>query len=161
MRAITFLGNTAFPDSDLQAVMVTKESRWWQIFGSNDNYDPNRLDYDREQLRKFYTNRGYYDFRVLSAIAELAPDDSAFGITITLDEALAIAPAYLSGTVLVTVTTSTGGTSNGVPFNYVPVPALNSISPNQGSTLGGTTVTLTGSFPQGVRRNSWAFSLHV
>ncbi|MEV0363741.1 beta strand repeat-containing protein [Nocardia fusca] len=57
----------------------------------------------------------------------------------------AIAPAYLSGTVLVTVTTSTGGTSNGVPFTYVPVPALNSISPNQGSTLGGTTVTLTGS----------------
>jgi len=86
VRAITFLGNTAFSDGDLQEVMVTKESRWWRIFGSNDNYDPNRLDYDREQLRKFYTNRGYYDFRVLSAIAELAPDDSAFGITITLDE---------------------------------------------------------------------------
>ena len=86
VRAITFLGNTAFADGDLQEVMITKESEWWRIFGSNDNYDPNRLDYDREQLRKFYTNRGYYDFRVLSAIAELAPDDSAFGITITVDE---------------------------------------------------------------------------
>ena len=86
VRAITFLGNTAYPDGDLQEVMVTKRSEWWKLFSSNDNYDPNRLDYDREQLRKFYTNRGYYDFRVLSAIAELAPDDSAFGITITLDE---------------------------------------------------------------------------
>ncbi|MFN3931571.1 MAG: outer membrane protein assembly factor BamA [Brevundimonas sp.] len=86
VRAITFLGNTAYPDGDLQEVMVTKRSEWWRLFSSNDNYDPNRLDYDREQLRKFYTNRGYYDFRVLSAIAELAPDDSAFGITITLDE---------------------------------------------------------------------------
>ncbi len=86
VRAITFLGNTAFSDSDLQEVMVTKRSQWWQLFSSNDNYDPNRLDYDREQLRKFYTNRGYYDFRVLSAIAELSPDDSAFGITMTLDE---------------------------------------------------------------------------
>jgi len=86
VRAITFLGNTAFSDGDLQEVMVTKESRWWQIFNNNDNYDPNRLDYDREQLRKFYTNRGYYDFRVQSAIAELAPDDSAFAITITVDE---------------------------------------------------------------------------
>jgi len=86
VRAITFLGNTAFSDGDLQEVMVTKRSQWWQFFSSNDNYDPNRLDYDREQLRKFYTNRGYYDFRVLSAVAELAPDDSAFGITITLDE---------------------------------------------------------------------------
>ncbi|HZW16613.1 MAG TPA: outer membrane protein assembly factor BamA [Brevundimonas sp.] len=86
VRAITFLGNTAFSDGDLQEVMVTKQTEWWRLFSSNDNYDPNRLDYDREQLRKFYTNRGYYDFRVLSAIAELAPDDSAFGITITVDE---------------------------------------------------------------------------
>jgi outer membrane protein insertion porin family len=86
VRAVTFLGNTAFSDGDLQEVMVTERSEWWKIFSSNDNYDPNRLDYDREQLRKFYTNRGYYDFRVLSAIAELAPDDSAFGITITLNE---------------------------------------------------------------------------
>ena len=86
VRAITFLGNTAFSDGDLQEVMVTKRSEWWRLFSSSDNYDPNRLDYDREQLRKFYTNRGYYDFRVLSAIAELAPDDAAFGITITLDE---------------------------------------------------------------------------
>ncbi|WP_459549879.1 beta strand repeat-containing protein [Nocardia sp. X0981] len=62
----------------------------------------------------------------------------------------AIAPAYLSGTVPVTVTTSSGGTSNAVPFTYVPVPVLNSISPNQGSTAGGTTVTLTGSGLTGV-----------
>jgi len=86
VRAITFLGNSAFSDSDLREVMVTRESAWYRLFSSADNYDPNRLDYDREQLRKFYTNRGYYDFRVLSAISELAPDDSAFGITVTVDE---------------------------------------------------------------------------
>ena len=86
VRAITFLGNEAFPDNDLREVMVTKQSQWWRLFTSNDNYDPNRLDYDREQLRKFYTNRGYYDFRVVSAISELAPDDSAFAITLTVDE---------------------------------------------------------------------------
>ncbi|MES2833949.1 MAG: outer membrane protein assembly factor BamA [Pseudomonadota bacterium] len=86
VRAITFLGNEAFNDNDLREVMVTKQSVWWNFFGTNDNYDPNRLDYDREQLRKFYTNRGYYDFRVVSAVAELAPDNSAFGITLTVDE---------------------------------------------------------------------------
>jgi outer membrane protein insertion porin family len=86
VRAITFLGNSAFSDSDLREVMVTEQSAWYKLFTTNDNYDPNRLDYDREQLRKFYTNRGYYDFRVLSAISELAPDDSAFAITMTIDE---------------------------------------------------------------------------
>jgi len=86
VRSITFLGNTAYSDRDLREVMVTEVSSWWKLFTSNDNYDPNRLDYDREQLRKFYTNRGYYDFRVVSSIAELAPDDGAFGVTITVDE---------------------------------------------------------------------------
>ncbi len=86
VRAITFLGNSAFSDSDLRGVMVTQQSAWYRLFTTNDNYDPNRLDYDREQLRKFYTNRGYYDFRVLSAISELTPNDSAFGITMTVDE---------------------------------------------------------------------------
>ncbi|RZJ39278.1 MAG: outer membrane protein assembly factor BamA, partial [Brevundimonas sp.] len=86
VRAITFLGNSAFSDNDLREVMVTKQSQWWRLFTTNDNYDPNRLDYDREQLRKFYTNRGYYDFRVLSGISELTPDDASFGITMTVDE---------------------------------------------------------------------------
>jgi len=86
VRSITFLGNSAFSDNDLREVMVTQQSAWYRLFTTNDNYDPNRLDYDREQLRKFYTNRGYYDFRVLSAISELSPDDRAFAITITVDE---------------------------------------------------------------------------
>ena len=86
LQAITFMGNTAYSDSELREVMVSKESAWYRLFSSNDNYDPNRLDYDREQLRKFYTNRGYYDFRVVSGVAELVPDDSAFGITLTVDE---------------------------------------------------------------------------
>lgn len=86
VRMINFLGNQAFSDSDLRGVMVTKTSRWWRLFSSNDNYDPNRLDYDQEQLRTFYTNRGYYDFRVVSSVAELSPNQEDFLITLTLDE---------------------------------------------------------------------------
>ncbi|GAA0398996.1 outer membrane protein assembly factor BamA [Brevundimonas terrae] len=86
ISGITFLGNKAFSDADLREVMVTQVSQWWRLFSSNDNYDPNRLDYDREQLRKFYTNRGYYDFNIMSSVAELKPDNSAFAVTITLDE---------------------------------------------------------------------------
>ncbi|MEU2121018.1 IPT/TIG domain-containing protein [Nocardia niwae] len=67
--------------------------------------------------------------------------------TFTLDsptQITAIAPAGSVGTVQVTVSDS-GGTSNGVAYTYLAVPALNSITPNQGSTAGGTSVTLTGS----------------
>lgn len=83
---INFIGNKEFSDRELRGEIVTTESRWWKLFTSHDNYDPNRLEYDREKLRQFYTDRGYADFRVVSAVAELTPDQKAFFITFVLDE---------------------------------------------------------------------------
>ena len=86
VRAINFIGNDIFSDRRLRSEVVTKQSRWWRFFSSNDNYDPGRLDFDRELLRQFYQNRGYYDFRVISAVADLTPDREDFYITYTIEE---------------------------------------------------------------------------
>ncbi len=86
VRRINFVGNRAFSDRRLRGEIVTTEARWWRFFTSNDNYDPDRLEFDREQLREFYADRGYADFRVSSAIAELTPDQSGFYVTYTVDE---------------------------------------------------------------------------
>ncbi|MEO1660155.1 MAG: outer membrane protein assembly factor BamA [Pseudomonadota bacterium] len=86
VRAINFIGNEAYTDRRLRSEVVTKQSRWWRFFSSNDNYDPGRLEYDRELLREFYQNKGYYDFRVISAVADLTPDREDFYITYTIDE---------------------------------------------------------------------------
>jgi outer membrane protein insertion porin family len=83
---VNFLGNEAFSDRDLRGVVVTEESRWYRFFSSNDNYDPDRLEYDREKLREHYLNRGYYDFRVVGAVAELTPAQEDFKVTFTVDE---------------------------------------------------------------------------
>jgi outer membrane protein insertion porin family len=83
---INFLGNREFSDRELRGVVATEESRFYRFFSSADTYDPDRLEYDREQLREYYTNRGFYDFRVISSPAELTPDQSQFRITYTLDE---------------------------------------------------------------------------
>ncbi|RBM04741.1 IPT/TIG domain-containing protein [Streptomyces sp. PT12] len=48
-----------------------------------------------------------------------------------------------TGTVAVTVR-NPSGTSNSVPYTYAATPTLTGISPNQGPTSGGTSVTLTG-----------------
>jgi outer membrane protein insertion porin family len=69
IQYISFLGNEAYSDGELRSQITTKQSRWWRFFSSNDNYDPDRMAYDREQLRKFYLNNGYADFRVISAVA--------------------------------------------------------------------------------------------
>ncbi|HEY6335708.1 MAG TPA: outer membrane protein assembly factor BamA, partial [Alphaproteobacteria bacterium] len=83
---ISFIGNHAFADDRLREEIQTTESAWWRFLSSNDTYDPDRLTFDRELLRKFYLANGYADFRVVSAIAELAPDKSGFYITFTVEE---------------------------------------------------------------------------
>ena len=86
VKRINFIGNNEFSDGTLRDEIATAESRWYKVFESNDNYDPGRLDFDREQLRTYYTNRGFADFRVVSAVAELTPDQEDFYITFTVDE---------------------------------------------------------------------------
>ena len=83
---ITFIGNEEFTDAELRKAVLTAETRWWDFLESNDNYDPDRLEYDRQLLREFYTKQGYADFSVVSAVAELTPDREDFYITFTVEE---------------------------------------------------------------------------
>lgn len=83
---INFVGNKNFSSSELRGAVLTKESRWWRFFSSNSNYDPDRLEYERDLLRQFYAKNGYADFQVISAVAELTPDRKDFFITFTVDE---------------------------------------------------------------------------
>lgn len=86
VQRINFVGNRQYSDSTLREVVATKEERWYRFLTSIDTYDPDRLTYDRELLRKFYLQRGYVDFRVTSAIAELTLDRKGFFITFTIEE---------------------------------------------------------------------------
>ena len=86
VRQISFIGNQAFSDGTLRGEIATEESIWWNILGSNDTYDPDRLQFDEELLRRFYLSEGYADFRVISGVAELTPDNEDFFITFTVEE---------------------------------------------------------------------------
>ena len=88
VRAINFLGNRAFSDAELRDIVLTRESRWWRIFSGNDNYDPDRVAYDRELLRQHYLSKGFADFRVVASNAELTRDGEAFFINFVVEEGL-------------------------------------------------------------------------
>ncbi|HMH64497.1 MAG TPA: outer membrane protein assembly factor BamA, partial [Rhizomicrobium sp.] len=83
---INFTGNKIFDSDTLRGQIATEESRWWKFLATNDNYDPDRLQFDRESLRRYYINRGYKDFKVLSAVAQLTPDRKSFYLNFTVDE---------------------------------------------------------------------------
>ena len=86
VRQINIIGNEQFSDGELRGEMVTKQARLTTILSSNTSYDPDRLAYDQQQLRKFYLTQGYADFRVTSAVAELTPDKKDFIITYVVEE---------------------------------------------------------------------------
>ena len=95
VSAINFVGNNEYSDRRLRGVIQTSESAWWKLLASSDNYNPDRLEFDKELLRRFYFSRGYADFEVVSAVAELSPERDGFFITFTISEG----PRYDTGVV--------------------------------------------------------------
>ena len=55
---INFVGNEHYTSKELQEVLMSKESRWYRIFSSSENYDAEKTNYDKELLRRFYLKRG-------------------------------------------------------------------------------------------------------
>jgi len=86
VRAINFIGNHAFSDSQLRYVISTTQTTLLSFLKGTNIYDPDRLSLDRELLRQFYMKNGYADARVLSATADLDRDGRGFFITFTIDE---------------------------------------------------------------------------
>lgn len=86
VEKITFVGNKAFSERALTKAIRTEETRWYKFLTDDDKYDPDRLLYDQEMLRRLYVSQGYADFQVKSAHAELTPEKNAFLITFVIEE---------------------------------------------------------------------------
>jgi len=86
VRAINFIGNQAFSDSQLRFVITTTRTNFLSFLKNTNIYDPDRLNLDRELLRQFYLKNGYADVRIVSATADLDRDGRGFFITFTIDE---------------------------------------------------------------------------
>ena len=90
VKNINFSGNEVFSDSVLKSKLSTKEDAWYKLFGSN-KFVPERLEFDKENLKTFYNQRGYIDFKVEIARGDLLPDLSGFNLNFVVSEG----PRYL------------------------------------------------------------------
>lgn len=86
INKIVFVGNHAFSEARLSQEITSKESEWYRFFSSSDQYNPERIKYDAELLRRFYLKNGYVDFVMENATGELSPDRKYFYITFTMRE---------------------------------------------------------------------------
>ena len=86
VRQINIIGNEQFSDKKLRGEMATKTTGFTKVFSSGTSYDADKLQYDQSKLRQFYLTKGYADFRVISAVAELTPNKRDFIITYVVEE---------------------------------------------------------------------------
>ena len=86
IKAVNFVGNEAFSARRLSDVIATKKSSVLSFVLRDDIYAEDRLRADEEALRRFYFNRGYADFQVVSAFGELDEATNEYTVTFTIDE---------------------------------------------------------------------------
>ena len=86
VRDIRFVGNNAFSSGRLKDIIKTSESNWLSFLQSADIYDPDRVEADRDLLRRFYLKHGYADVRIVSAVGEYDPAKKGFIVTFNIDE---------------------------------------------------------------------------
>ncbi|MGB7939215.1 MAG: POTRA domain-containing protein, partial [Pseudolabrys sp.] len=86
VKDLRFVGANAFSYGRLKEVVKTSESNWLSFLQTTDIYDPDRVEADRDLLRRFYLKHGYADVRIVSAVGEYDPAKKGFVVTFTIDE---------------------------------------------------------------------------
>jgi outer membrane protein insertion porin family len=87
IKKIIFVGNKSYGDTRLKDEIKTKQSRLLLGFlQTTDIYDPDRIEADRDLIRRFYLKHGYADVRVVSAVSVYDPAQKGFIVTFTIEE---------------------------------------------------------------------------
>jgi outer membrane protein insertion porin family len=86
IKEIKFNGAKAFSYGRLKEVIKTSVSNWLSFLQTTDIYDPDRVEADRDLLRRFYLAHGYADVRIVSAVGEYDPAKKGFVVTFNIDE---------------------------------------------------------------------------
>jgi outer membrane protein insertion porin family len=94
VKDIAFTGNNAFSQTKLRGVVKTGITNVLSFALNNDIYDSDRVENDKDLLRRFYLARGYADVRV-SSTARYDADKKGVVVTFKVDEG----PQYRFGKV--------------------------------------------------------------
>ncbi|HET6927224.1 MAG TPA: outer membrane protein assembly factor BamA, partial [Hyphomicrobiaceae bacterium] len=84
--AIRFVGNRALSEAKLRDVISTSQSGWFDVLKSAAFYDPERIEQDKDLLRRHYLKQGFPDARVVSAEAVQNAQGTGYTITFTVEE---------------------------------------------------------------------------
>jgi outer membrane protein insertion porin family len=86
VKSVEFVGNSAYSSYRLRDVIKTHETNLLSFISGGDTYDPDRVEADRDLIRRFYLKHGYADVQVVAALTEYDPARKGFLVTFTIEE---------------------------------------------------------------------------
>src|ERR1700759_1816411 len=86
VKSIDFIGNVAVSSYRLRDIIKTRESNILSFLGGGDTYDPDRVESDRDLIRRYYLKRGFADVQVVAALTEYDPQKGGFLVTFKIEE---------------------------------------------------------------------------
>ena len=75
IEKIKFIGNKVLKDRKLKEVIVSEEARFWKIISKKKYLDVKRIQLDKNLLKNYYKNNGYYNVSIESSSAQLINDE--------------------------------------------------------------------------------------
>jgi outer membrane protein insertion porin family len=86
IQSVNFVGNVAYSAYRLRDIIKTRESNLLSFMGGSDTYDPDRIEADRDLIRRYYLKHGFADVQVVAALTEYDPQRKGFLVTFTIEE---------------------------------------------------------------------------
>jgi outer membrane protein insertion porin family len=86
INSIEFVGNTTYSAYRLKDVIKTRESNLLSFLGGSDVYDQDRIEADRDLIRRYYLKHGFADVQVVAALTEYDPQRKGFLVTFKIEE---------------------------------------------------------------------------
>ena len=86
VKSVEFIGNSAYSSYRLKDVIKTHESNLLSFISGGDLYDSDRVEADRDLIRRFYLKHGYADVQVVAALTEYDPSRKGFLVTFKIEE---------------------------------------------------------------------------
>ena len=83
IKNIYFIGNKYFSSSQLLEVISSAEDGWWKFFSSS-ALSEQRIEYDKQLLKEFYKNKGFFDAQIESAFASVDKNNN-FSLTFSVN----------------------------------------------------------------------------
>ena len=84
IEKITFLGNKIYKDKKLRNVIISEENRFWKFLSKRKFINQEIINFDKNLLRNFYLNKGYYDVEISSTFAKMT-NDKNFELIFNID----------------------------------------------------------------------------